>query len=527
MAKIVSAEEAVRLVPDGATVLVVPMPSEEVYPAFHQRFSQTGSPKDLTVIWSAGLGPFSTERRGMNHFAYPGMVKRYIAGHYGLNYEAVRMIAQEEVEAYNIPQGALCQLYREIAAGRDGLITRVGLGTFVDPRVEGGKLNQRTRACEDLVEVVQVNGTELLRYKPFKPHIGLIRGTTADPEGNITVEDEAMCMENFEAALAVANSGGIVIAQVERVSAQPAHPHAVHIPGIFVHYLVVATSRETHPHTLFTSHDPAFTGGARTDLDREFRPLPLNAEKVICRRVAMELGSARRVNLGVGIPMSVAAVAQEEGFRDRLALNTEVGVLGGLPEGGKNFGPAKNPSAFMSQTAIFDFIDGGGLDLSCVGMAQVDREGNVNVSKIGPRIIGCGGFINITQSTRNVIFCGEFTAGGARFEVQNDELRILSEGKVRKFVEAVEQITFSGAVARRGAQKILFVTERCVFQLVPEGLLLTEIAPGIELERDILGQMGFRPLIAAELKRMDARIFSASPMNCDRAPHAPRPSEGI
>lgn len=520
MAKIVSAEEAVRLVPDGAMVLVVPMPSEEIYPAFHQAFSKSGSPRDLTVIWSAGLGPFSTERRGMNHFAYPGMVKRFIAGHYGLNYEVARMIAQEEVEAFNIPQGSLCQLYREIAAGRPGLFTRVGLGTFVDPRVEGGKLNQRTRACEDIVELVQANGAELLRYKPFKPQIGLIRGTTADPAGNITVEDEAMCMENFEAAVAVANSGGIVIAQVERVSDRPAHPHAVHIPGIFVHYVVVATSRAKHPHTLFTDHNPAFAGEARTDLTRVFQPLPLNAEKIICRRVAMELGAARRVNLGVGIPMGVAAVAQEEGIRDRFDLNTEVGVLGGLPEAGKNFGPAQNPSAFMSQAAMFDFYDGGGLDLSCVGMAQVDREGNVNVSKIGPRIIGCGGFINITQSTKSVIFCGEFTAAGARFEMQNGQLQILAEGKVRKFVETVEQITFSGAVARRGTQKILFVTERCVFKLVPAGLLLTEIAPGIELERDILGQMGYRPLIAPELKRMDARIFSAEPMNIARQPQS-------
>jgi len=518
MARIVSAEEAVGHIPDGATVLVVPMPSEEVYPAFHRVYSRTGSPKDLTVIWAAGIGPFSAERRGMNHFGYPGMVKRFVAGHLGLNYEVVRMIAQEEVEAFNLPQGTLCQLYREIAAGRPGLITRVGLGTFVDPRVEGGKLNQRTRSCEDLVEVVQVDGQEMLRYKPFKPQVGLIRGTTADPEGNITIEDEALCMENLEAAMAVANTGGFVIAQVERVSDKPAHPHAVHIPGIFVHYVVVASCRQTHPHTLFTEHDPTYSGGARADLERDFLPMPLNAEKVICRRAAMELGAATRVNLGVGIPMSVATVAHEEGILDRLVLNTEVGVLGGLPQTGKNFGPAKNPTAFISQAAMFDFYDGGGLDLTCVGMAQVDRQGNVNVSKIGPKIIGCGGFINITQSTKAVIFCGEFTAVGSRIEVQGGALRILNEGKVRKFVEGVEQITFSGAVARRGGQKILFVTERGVFKLVPEGLLLTEIAPGVELDRDILGQMGFRPLIAPNLKSMDSRIFQEAPMNfCRRS----------
>jgi propionate CoA-transferase len=521
MAQIVSADEAVRRIPDGATVLVVPTPAEEVYPAFHRVFAATGSPKDLTVIWAAGLGPFSFERKGMNHFAYPGMIKRIIAGHIGLNHEVVKMIFLNQVEAYNLPQGVLCQLYREIAAGRSGVITRVGLGTFVDPRLEGGKLNERTRGCEDLVEVMQVNGHEMLRYKPFRPQVGLIRGTTADPEGNITLEDEALCMENFEGAMAVANSGGFVIAQVERLSDKPALPHSVRIPGVFVHYIVVASSRQTHPHTLFAEHDPSYTGAVRTDLEREFQPLPLNAEKVMCRRVAMELGAARLINLGVGIPTSVAAVAHEEGILDRLVLNTEIGVLGGLPQSGKNFGPAKNPSAFVSQAAMFDFYDGGGLDLSCVGMAQVDREGNVNVSKIGPKIIGCGGFINITQSTKTVIFCGEFTAAGSRIEVEGGALRILADGNVKKFVDRVEQITFSGKVARREGQKVLFVTERCVFKLVPDGLLLTEIAPGVDLEKDIFGQMGFRPLIAPDLKPMDARIFQEPPMKCFRPTASP------
>jgi propionate CoA-transferase len=322
-------------------------------------------------------------------------------------------------------------------------------------------------------------------------------------------------MENFEAAMAVANCGGIVIAQVERLTDKPAHPHAVHVPGMFVHYVVVASSRHAHPHTLFTEHDSSFAGGLRMDLEREFQPMPLSVEKVICRRVLMEVGEARRVNLGVGMPTSVASVAHEAGILDQLMLNTEVGVLGGLPQSGKNFGPAKNPSAFISQAAMFDFYDGGGLDLSCVGMAQVDREGNVNVSKIGPRVIGCGGFINITQSTRSVIFLGEFTAAGSRIEVEGGALRILAEGSIKKFVDRVEQITFSGKVARQTGQKILFVTERCVFRLVPEGLLLTEIAPGVDVARDILGQMGFQPLIASDLKIMDAHLFRSSSKRSD------------
>jgi propionate CoA-transferase len=514
MAQIVSADDAIRRIPNGATVLVVPMPSEEIYPAFYRVFAETGSPKDLTMVWSAGLGPFSTERKGMNHFGYPGMIKRIIAGHIGLSYEVVKLIATNQVEAYNLPQGIMCQLYREIAAGRPGLASRVGLGTFVDPRIEGGKLNERTKACEDLVEVVQLNGTEMLWYKSFRPQVGLIRGTTADREGNITIEDEALCMENLEGAMAVSNSGGFVIAQVERISDEPARPHDVRIPGVFVDYLVVASSRQTHPHTLFVEHEPCYTGETRVDLHKELerQPMPLNLEKVICRRAAMELHQGARVNLGVGIPMGVAVVAYEERIFDRLLLNTEVGALGGLPQGGKNFGPSKNPSAFLSQTTMFDFYDGGGLDVTCVGMAQVDREGNVNVSKIGPKIIGCGGFINITQATKEVIFCGEFAAVGATVEVADGAMRVVAEGKAKKFVDRVEQITFSGQLARQGGHKVLFVTERCVFRLVPEGLLLTEIAPGIDLERDVLSQMGFRPLVAPDLKLMDARIFQDRPM---------------
>ena len=515
MAQIVTADEAVGRISDGATVLVVPMPSEEVYPAFHRRYEATGSPKDLTIVWAAGLGPFSTERKGMNHFGYTGMMKRVIAGHVGLNYEVVKLIAMNEVEAYNLPQGSMCQLYREIAGGRPGLLTRVGLGTFVDPRIEGGKLNERTRGCEDLVEVVQIDGRDMLLYKALHFDAGIIRGTTADPDGNITVEDEAISMENLEGAMAVKRCGGIVIAQVERLSDKPAHPHDVAIPGVFVDYVVVAQSRQAHPHTLFVDHDPSYTGAAMADLEASFRPLPLNLEKVISRRAFFELRKGDKVNLGVGIPMGVAQVAHEEGVLDTFTMNTEVGVFGGLPQGGKNFGPAQNPGAFVSQATMFDFYDGGGLDMTCVGMAQVDREGNVNVSKIGPKIIGSGGFINITQSTRKVVFCGEFSAAGADIAVENGALSVRAEGRVTKFVERVEQITFSGRMALENGQDILYVTERCVFALRPEGLVLVEIAPGLDLQADVLDRMGFAPIVSPGLKTMDARIFATAPMCLD------------
>ncbi|MBW7864770.1 MAG: acyl CoA:acetate/3-ketoacid CoA transferase [Candidatus Hydrogenedens sp.] len=512
MARVVSADEAVKLIPDGASVLVVPMPSEEIYPAFHRVYEETGSPKDLTFIWAAGLGPFSAERKGMNHFAYEGMTRRIIAGHLGLNHEVMKLIVMNQVEAYNLPQGVMCQLYREMAAGRPGLITRVGLGTFADPRIDGGKLNERTMGCEDLVELIEVGGREMLLYKSLKADVCLVRGTTADPSGNITHEDEAICMENLEGAMAVKNSGGFVIAQVERLLDGPAKPHDVRIPGIFVDYVVVAQSRQNHPHTLFVEHDPSYTGEERVDLESEFVPMPLTWEKVLCRRAFMELRAGNKVNLGVGIPLGVAQVAHEEGMLGDFFLNTEVGVIGGLPQGGKNFGPAKNPSAFMSQASMFDFYDGGGLDITCLGMAQVDREGNVNVSKLGNKIIGSGGFVNITQATKEVIFCGEFSAVGAQIHVENGGLRIAQEGRVAKFVDKVEQITFSGRYAREEGHKVLYVTERGVFKLDHDGLALIEIAPGVDLEADILGRMAFRPLVSPDLKVMDAALFREEPM---------------
>ena len=512
MAAVVTAMEAVLKIRDGATVLVNPVPSEEVFCAFERAFLEQGRPCDLTMVWAAGLGPFSAERLGMNHFAHAGMTKRVIAGHVGLNYEMVKLIASEQCEAYNLPQGVLTQLYREIAAHRPGLVTHVGLGTFVDPRNGGGRLNERTRACEDLCEVLTIGGQEKLFYRSFPVNVGVIRGTTADARGNISSEDEALLMEPLEVAMAAKNNGGIVIAQVERLSDAPLLPHDVTVPGLFVDYVVVASSRQMHPSTLFVEYESSYTGATRVSLDQELKPLSLNTEKIICRRAALELQGGMSVNLGVGIPMGVASVACEEGLLDGLTMSTEVGCVGGLPEGGKNFGPAKNLDAFLSQPAMFDYYDGGGLDITCLGMAQVGRDGSVNVSRIGNRIIGCGGFINITQSTHKCLFCGEFTAGGAQFAVENGKLRIVQEGKVRKFVDKVEQITFNGPIANSWGQEILYITERCVFQLTPEGMVLREVAPGIDITNDIVDQMGFKPIIPSFVPLMPSEIFHDTPM---------------
>lgn len=513
MAEILTADEAIKRIPDGATVFVVPMPAEEVLPAFGRVFEATGAPKDLTVLWAAGIGPFSTEARGMNHFAFPGMVKRVIVGHVGLNHKLVRQIADNQLEAYNLPQGVMAQWYREVAAGRPGLITRIGLGTFVDPRIEGGKLNERTRDCEELVEVVEVGGREMLRYMPLRGDVGVVRGTTADPNGNISLENEAIVMESFEVAMAVRNCGGLVIAQVERLSDTPIKPHNVRIPGIFVDIIVVAESRKSHPHTLFVDYDPSYTGEEKADLSNALAPMPLNTEKVICRRAFLELNKGDVVNLGVGIPAGVAQIAREEGVLDDIVLSTEIGVIGGLPQGGKNFGPAQNPTAIISQSAMFDFYDGGGLDATCVGMAQVDVEGNVNVSKLGPNVIGCGGFINITQTSKKVMFCGEFSAVGADIVVENGALTIRADGKAAKFVQKVDQITFSGKVARAEGRHAIYITERCVMTLEEDGLVVNEIAPGIDLDKDILEKMHFRPRVADNLKTMSDVLFQEGPMN--------------
>lgn len=507
MYTIITADEAVSLVKDGSTLLINPVPSEELFGAFGRVFEQTGKPEGLTVVFAAGLGPYSYSRRGMNHFAYAGMVKRVIAGHVGLNYALARLIADDEIEAYNLPQGVLCQLYREIAAHRIGVITQVGLGTFVDPRVDGGKMNARTRPCEDLVELIQLDGREHLWYKAFPVHTGLVRGTTVDPAGNITVEDEAITMEALEVAMAVKNCGGTVIAQVARVSDKPAHPQHVKIPGIFIDYVVVAQSAKTHPHTLFVEHDASYTGETLACLEKELESMPLNCEKIISRRAAFELRKGMKVNLGVGIPMGIASVACEERILNDITLTTEVGAVGGLPARGFNFGPARNPSAFLSQPQMFDFYAGGGLDITCVGLAQTDEQGNVNVSRIGSRVIGCGGFIDITQSARKCLFCGEFTTGGLEVFAGGGALSIRKEGKTRKFVKAVQQITFSGPFAKERNKEVLFITERCVFRLMPEGLMLVEIAPGVDLQRDILDQMEFAPIVPAHVAMMDPAIF--------------------
>ena len=399
----------------------------------------------------------------------------------------------------------ICHLFRDIAAGKPGTLTRVGLGTFVDPRFGGGKLNAITQ--QDIVRVMEIDGEEYLFYKAFPIHVGIIRGTTADADGNITMEREALTLEAQAIAMAAHNCGGIVIAQVERIAERGTlNPRQVKVPGVLVDCVVVAEKPEYHMQTFIEPYSPAFSGELRVPLSG-LPIMALDIRKVIARRAAMELRANDVVNLGIGTPEGVAAVAAEEKIIDLLTLTAEPGVIGGIPAGGLNFGAATNPQAIVDQPSQFDFYDGGGLDIAILGLAQADAQGNLNVSKFGPKLAGAGGFINISQNARKVVFVGSFMAGTLDIGVQAGALCIRSGGKTRKFVAEVEHRTFSGSVAMRSGQTVLYVTERCVFQLCDEGLELIEIAPGVDLERDILAHMAFRPVLRRPPQRMDARLF--------------------
>jgi propionate CoA-transferase len=413
------------------------------------------------------------------------------------------MATDNLIEAYNLPLGTMSHLYRDIAAHRPGTLTQVGLGTFVDPRHGGGKINAST--TEDLVSTIDIDGKTWLFYKVFPLNVTLIRGTTADPEGNVTMEREALVLDAMEAAMAAHNSNGLVIVQVERIAASGTlDPRAVVVPGIFVDRVVVARP-DTQAQTYGTAYNPAFSGEMKVPSGTMESPV-LDERKVIARRCAFELPLGGVINLGIGVPEVVAAVAAEERLLSHLTLTAEPGLIGGTPQGGLNFGAAINIDALLHQNQQFDFYDGGGLDLACLGMAEIDRCGNVNVSRFGPRLAGAGGFINISQNARRVVFAGTFTAGGLDVVVEDGRLRIVSEGSKKKLVESVEQITFNGSLAAQRAQTVLYVTERCVFQRVPEGLELTEIAPGIDIDRDILAHMDFAPIVR-NVRLMDPRIF--------------------
>ncbi|MCB9959876.1 MAG: acyl CoA:acetate/3-ketoacid CoA transferase [Rhodospirillaceae bacterium] len=507
--KVVSAAEAVALIGSGDTVATSGFIgsgfAEGLAKALEHRFLDTGEPRDLTLVYAAGQG--DGKDKGLNHLGHEGLLKRVVGGHWGLVPKVQALALADKIEAYNLPQGCMCQLFRDIAAKKPGMLTRVGLGTFVDPRFGGGKINAVT--TENLVELMEIGGREYLFYKAFPIDVALLRGTTADAAGNVTMEHEALFLEVQAVATAVHNSGGLVIVQVARLAENGSlHPRQVKIPGVMVDCVVVGEP-EDHWQTFAQPHDPGFTGEVRVPVSG-FKAMALNERKVIARRAAFELRPNAVVNLGIGMPEAVANVASEEKMADLLTLTTEPGVIGGIPAGGLNFGAGTNTQVLVDQPAQFDFYDGGGLDIACLGLAQADRQGNVNVSRFGAKLAGAGGFINISQNAKKVVFCGTFMAGRLTYEVSAAGVVQHGAGSP-KFVEEVEQRTFSGPVAAADGRPVLYVTERCVFRLTPDGLELTEVAPGTDIERDILAHMAFRPIIG-EPRPMDPRIFQPHPM---------------
>lgn len=516
--KVVTAAAAVRHIRAGSTIATGGFIgigfAEGLAIALEQRFlgmdtlSKPRSICDLTLVYSGGQG--DGVNRGLNHLAHAGLLQCVIGGHLGLAPKLQYLALSNQIEAYNLPQGVLSQLFRDIAAHRPGLITKVGLGTFVDPRIEGGRINSRSE--RNLVELLEIDGSEFLLYKTFPIHACLLRGTTSDEHGNISMEREALTLDSLAIAMAAHNSGGIVIVQVERLAKFGSIPsRSIKIPGILVDYVVVEEKPENHMQTFQVPYS-AFYSGELQSPESDIQPLQLDIRKVIARRAALELCAYDIVNLGVGIPECIAAVAAEENLVDLMTLTAEPGVVGGLPASGLNFGAAINAEAVLDEPYQFDFYDGGGLDIAFLGLAQVDTKGSVDVSRFNGHLAGAGGFISISQNTKRVVFVGTFCAGKSVIQIQSGKLLISADGDVKKFVKKVEQITFNGPDGCMRLQKILYVTERCVFQLTETGPELIEIAPGVELERDILNQMEFRPSISLKLKLMDARIFSEVPM---------------
>jgi propionate CoA-transferase len=506
--KLCTADQAIAHIADGRTVatggFVGAAVPEALLSAIERRFTNTASPRDLTVVYAAGQG--DGEVRGINHFAHEGLIKRIVGGHWGLVRRAGALAIEGKIEAYNFPQGVICQLVRDIAAGRPGCITHVGLDTFIDPIHDGGRIN--SRSTEALVERIELGGKTWLWYKAFPIHIALIRGSAADPLGNLIMTEEAIIGEGLPLAQAAHNCGGIVIAQVKRVLDQPAPPHMVRVPGVLIDHIVVADEKE-HPQTFGDSFNEAFCAPSQTvETDcSSIAPLPLDDRKIIAARALAELPEGAIANLGIGMPEGIARVAAERGLINHFTLTVESGPIGGMPAGGLSFGASVHPHAIVDQPSQFDFYDGRGLDFAALGAAQIDADGNVNVSRFGTRLAGVGGFVNITQNAKRLVFCGTFTAGGLEVAVEDGELRIVREGKVRKFIEQVEQVSFAGTRARKREQPVLYVTERAVFRLVDGGIELIEVAPGIDIDRDVLGQMAFKPIVR-DVKAMPADVFA-------------------
>lgn len=515
MTKVISAAEAVNLVQDGMRLgvqgIICTSIPETLLQSLGDRYKKTGTPHHIKLFSESGIG--DGKNGGFNALAQDGLIGELYTGHLGTVPKLQKMVSENKFPAYVVPQGVNAQMLRAIAGKKPGVFTEVGLGTYADPRIEGCKGNQTAiDAGRDIVELINFDGKEYLRYLPFDIDICFIRGTSADEQGNITIEKEVNQFAQLEMAAATHNCGGIVVVQVEReVEYGSLKPHDVAIPGALVDHVVVADKEGHRQCIAYDDYHPEWCGEARIPLSS----LPytrLDERKVCGRRAAFLLKRDDHVNLGIGMPESVSAVAAEEGVSEEITLSVECGIFGGIPMGGLSICAAHNPDCIISHVNTFDIYDGGGIDLAVLGAAEFDAHGNVNVSKFNGKMTGPGGFINITQSSKNVAFVGTFTAGGAEYRIGDGKLQILKDGKYIKFKKNVEQISFSGDFAVSHQKNVWYITERAVFRLVKGGIELIEIAPGVDLQKDILDKMEFSPLISKNLKLMDERIFRDAPV---------------
>lgn len=511
--KICTADAAVSMITSDSTLVcggfIGSAHPEALTSALEQLFLRTGAPRNLTLVYGAGQG--DGKSRGLNHLAHQGLLKRVIGGHWGLAPSLGKLAIDNQIEAYNFPQGVLCQLFRDIAAKRPGCITHVGLGTFIDPIHGGGRLNAIT--TEPLVERITLGGKDYLWYKSIPLQFGLIRASAADCNGGLIFDEEAIVGEALAIAQAVHNHHGIVIAQVKRILPTAASPHHVKVPGILVNHIVVADP-DKHPLTFAESDNRSYYSATscamsspQDHLTHSADVQSLNDERfIIATRACDELHYGSIANLGIGMPEGISIIARHRGILKSCTLTIESGPIGGEPASGLSFGASAFPQAIIDQPAQFDFYDGGGLDFAALGAAQIDAEGNVNVSKFGSRITGIGGFANIAHTAKKLIFCGTFTTTGLEVACAEDRLLILREGQTKKFVQRLEQICFSAEFRNPKHSEVLFVTERAVFRLTNAGLELIEIAPGIDPDRDIFPNMEFQPIVRT-LKHMPEHCF--------------------